>query len=204
MAHKAERVARDSGADLQIAIVAAWLVRLRMARGDLAEAGALEQERSANVDGAATAARLLHAWGSLREALGLLERPQEAAQANGRTRDLIEILSLRALALWSSNERERAVGTLAEALVLAAPEDYVRTFVDEGPPMVTLMSEVLAVRQKGRTDSLRRVPAHYERRSIPSMLASRRSGTYRAWIPRNWRFLTASGRVRRKDLHPRI
>ena len=87
MAHIAERVARDSGADLHIAIAAAWLVRLHVARGDL-----------------------------------------------------------------------------AEALVLATPEGYVRTFVDEGPLMVTLMSEVLAARQKGRTDSLRRVPAHYPRK----------------------------------------
>src|SRR5687767_4973809 len=142
MAYKAERVARDSGADLQIAIAAAWLVRLRMARGDLAEAGALERERSANANSAAaaarmvdriTSARLLHARGSLHEALRLLEEPREAAEANGRTRDLIEILSLRASAQWASNEKERAVGTLAEALILAAPEGYVRTFVDEGP-----------------------------------------------------------------------
>ena len=86
MAHKAERVARDSGADLQIAIAAAWLVRLRMARGDLAEAGALEQERSANADGAAaaarmvdqiTSARLLHARGSA---------PRGAAAAGGTAR----------------------------------------------------------------------------------------------------------------------
>jgi LuxR family maltose regulon positive regulatory protein len=144
-----------------------------LARGDLAEAGALEQERSANVDGAAaaarmvdqvTSARLLHAQGRPREALRLLGGPHEAAQSNGRTRDLIEILSLRALALWASNEKERAVGTLAKVLVLAAPEDYVRTFVDEGPLMVTLLSEALTVRQKGRTDSLRRVPAHYLRK----------------------------------------
>jgi LuxR family transcriptional regulator, maltose regulon positive regulatory protein len=173
MAHKAERVARDSGADLQIAIAAAWLARLRVARGDLAEAGALEQERSANVDDAAaavrmvdqvTSARLLHAQGSPREALGLLEELRERAETNGRTRDLIEILSLRALALWASNEKERAVGTLAEALVLAAPEGYVRTFVDEGAPMATLLSEALAVRQKGGTGSLRRVPAQYLRK----------------------------------------
>ena len=92
MAHKAERVARDSGADLQIAIAAAWLVRLRVARGDLAEAGALEQERSANVGGAAaaarmvdqvTSARLLHAQGSPHEALRLLE---ETARSRGSKR----------------------------------------------------------------------------------------------------------------------
>jgi LuxR family transcriptional regulator, maltose regulon positive regulatory protein len=111
-----------------------------------------------------TSARLLHAQGSPRKALRLLEGPHEAAEANGRTRDLIEILSLRALALWASNEKERAVGTLAEALVLAAPEGYVRTFVDEGAPMATLLSEALAVRQKGRTGSLRRVPAQYLRK----------------------------------------
>jgi LuxR family transcriptional regulator, maltose regulon positive regulatory protein len=88
-------------------------------------------------------------------------RWRDRTRPRKQTGELIEILSLRALALWSSNEKERAVGTLAEALVLAAPEDYVRTFVDEGPLVVTLMSEVFAVRQKGRTDSLRRVPAHY-------------------------------------------
>jgi LuxR family maltose regulon positive regulatory protein len=185
MAHKAERVARDSGADLQIAIAAAWLVRLRLARGDLAEAGALERERSANAISAAAAARmvdritlarLLHARGSLHEALRLLEEPREAAEANGRTRDLIEILSLRASAQWASNEKERAVGTLAEALILAAPEGYVRTFVDEGPPMAALLSEVLGARQQGRTDSLRRVPALY-RRNLLAVLERDVTGT---------------------------
>jgi hypothetical protein len=34
------------------------------------------------------------------------------------------------------------------------------------------------------------------------MLASRRSGTYRAWIPRTWRFLTASGCVGRMNFYP--
>jgi LuxR family maltose regulon positive regulatory protein len=113
-----------------------------------------------------TSARLLHAQGRPHEALQLLEGPREAAEANGRTRDLIEILSLRALAQWAANEKERAVGTLAEALISAAPEGYVRTFVDEGPPMATLLSEVLKARKKGRTDSLRRVPAHHLRKLL--------------------------------------
>ena len=34
----------------------------------------------------------------------------------------------------------RAVGTLAEAMELAEPEGYVRTFVDEGPPMADILS----------------------------------------------------------------
>ena len=67
---EAERVARTSGADLQIAIAGTWMARLRLARGDLAEAAAFEQERAANAASGAsravdrlTSARLLHAPG---------------------------------------------------------------------------------------------------------------------------------------------
>ncbi len=59
MAHEAERVARASGADLQIAIAGAWMTRLCLARGDLAEVVAFEQERAANADDAADAVRVV-------------------------------------------------------------------------------------------------------------------------------------------------
>ncbi|MDQ5818434.1 MAG: LuxR C-terminal-related transcriptional regulator, partial [Actinomycetota bacterium] len=75
------------------------------------------------------------------------------AEAAGRTGDLIEILALRALALWASNEKEQAVGTLTRALALAEPEGYVRTFVDEGPLMGELLSATLEARQRGRRDA---------------------------------------------------
>jgi LuxR family maltose regulon positive regulatory protein len=178
MARQAERVACDSSADLQIAVASAWMARLRLARGDLAEAAALERERAANADRAAaaaqavdrmTSARLLHARGRHHEALRLLEQPREAAETEGRARDLVEILSLQALVLWASNERERAVGILAEALALAEPEGYVRTFVDEGQPMSTLLSEVLETRPRGRPDSPRRVSAHYPRKLLAAL-----------------------------------
>jgi LuxR family transcriptional regulator, maltose regulon positive regulatory protein len=125
MARKADRVARDYGADLEIAIAHAWMTRLRILRGDLAEVATLERRRATHAEGAAaaarvldriTSARLLHARGRHREALRMLEEPREAAEANGRTRDLIEIMTLRALALWASNEKERAVADLTEAL----------------------------------------------------------------------------------------
>ncbi|MDQ5811238.1 MAG: hypothetical protein M3358_10910, partial [Actinomycetota bacterium] len=91
-ARQAERVARDSGADLQIAIALAWMTRLLLARGDLTEAVAFEQERAANAENAAdaarvvdrlTSARLLHAQGRHREALALLEELGETAEAAG-------------------------------------------------------------------------------------------------------------------------
>ena len=66
--------------------------------------------------------------------------------------------------MWEGNKRERAVGTLAEALVLAEPEGYVRTFVDEGPPMAELLSGMLEAQQRGSLDPP--VPAHYLRKLL--------------------------------------
>ena len=78
----------------------------------------------------------------------MLEELCEAAEEAGRTDDLIEILALQALALWAKNNKERAVGTLTQALALAEPEGYVRTFVDEGAAMGDLLSATLGARQR--------------------------------------------------------
>ena len=167
-AREAERVARTAGADLQIAIAATWTARLRIARGHLGEAAAFAQERATNTASGAsqavdrlTSARLLHARGQHDEALRLLRELREAAEAAGRTGALIEILSLQALALWASNEKEQGVGTLTQALAMAEPEGYVRTFVDEGPAMAELLSEVLQARQRGHLDAAGRVSTQY-------------------------------------------
>ena len=75
---------------------------------------------------------------------------------------MIEILALEALALQAKGKKERAVRTLAQALALAEPEGYVRTFVDEGPEMAALLSEVLEAQQRGRL--VPDAPAHYLRK----------------------------------------
>jgi LuxR family maltose regulon positive regulatory protein len=164
MAREAERVARGSDADLQIAIAVAWMTRLHLARGNVAQASSLEEGRAAGADGAAgnagaarsvhllTSARLLRAQGRHCEALGLLEEPREEAEASGRTGDLIEVITLQALALWEGRERDLAVGALAKAMVLAEPESYVRTIVDEGPPMAEILSGMLQATNRGSLD----------------------------------------------------
>jgi LuxR family maltose regulon positive regulatory protein len=177
-ARQAERVARDYGADLQIAIALGWMTKLLLDRGDLTEALAFEQERAANAAAAAdaalvvdrlTSARLLHAQGRHREALPLLGELGKTAEAAGRTGNLIEILALQALALWAGSKKVRAVSALAQALTLAEPEGYVRTIVDEGPQMATLLSEVLGAKQRGRTDLLRCVSAHYLKKLLAAL-----------------------------------
>jgi LuxR family maltose regulon positive regulatory protein len=82
-----------------------------------------------------------HAERSMLEAMGLLERLLKAAGEGGRTGSVIEILVLQALAHQAQGDIPTALAPLSRALTLAEPEGYVRMFVDEGPPMATLLEE---------------------------------------------------------------
>ncbi len=78
----------------------------------------------------------------LDDALALLERLLTDAQPKARMHSVLEILVLKALALHAGGALPAALDTLAEALSLAEPEGYVRLFLDEGVPMLTLLSQV--------------------------------------------------------------
>jgi LuxR family transcriptional regulator, maltose regulon positive regulatory protein len=73
--------------------------------------------------------------------VGLLERLLPAAQAGGRMGNVLEILLLQALAHQTQGDLPAALVPLERALTLAEPEGYVRSFVDEGPPMAVLLEE---------------------------------------------------------------
>jgi LuxR family maltose regulon positive regulatory protein len=88
-----------------------------------------------------TLARVLLARGSTEEALRLLVRLRDAAEAGERIATVIEILLLQALAHGAQGDIPAALVPLERALTLAEPEGYVRIFVDEGPPMARLLSE---------------------------------------------------------------
>ena len=79
---------------------------------------------------------------SLREAMGLLERLLQAAEAGERTGSVIEILVVQALAHQVQGDIPAALVPLERALTLAEPEGYVRMFVDEGPPMALLLAKL--------------------------------------------------------------
>jgi LuxR family transcriptional regulator, maltose regulon positive regulatory protein len=81
---------------------------------------------------------------SILEATGLLERLLTAAEEGERTGSVIEILILQALAHRILGDGPSALEPLERALTLAEPEGYVRTFVDEGPPMEQLLLEAAA------------------------------------------------------------
>jgi LuxR family maltose regulon positive regulatory protein len=80
----------------------------------------------------------------LQKALHLLDRLLREAEAKARKGSVLEILVLRALALEAQGDRTSALSILERALVLAAPEGYIRLFVDEGPPMLALLRQAHA------------------------------------------------------------
>jgi len=55
---------------------------------------------------------------------------------------VIEIRLLQALAHQMLHQETQALDALREAVRLAEPEGFIRSFVDEGPPMKALLSNV--------------------------------------------------------------
>jgi LuxR family maltose regulon positive regulatory protein len=88
-------------------------------------------------------ARVLLAQGNLTKATQLLARLRTAAETGKRTGRLIEVLVLQALTLRAQGKQAEALTALRRALTLAAPEEYVRLFMDEGQAMVDLLNGVV-------------------------------------------------------------
>ena len=95
----------------------------------------------------ATLARVLLAEGardradaSVLAAIGLAERLAAAAETGDRNGSLIDILVVLALARTARGDRAAAAAALDRATSLAAPEGFVRVFLDEGQPMTALLT----------------------------------------------------------------
>jgi LuxR family maltose regulon positive regulatory protein len=91
-------------------------------------------------------ARLLVAQGRA-EVSPFIERLLDAARDGGRTGSVIRILAVQALALQRQGKTARALAVLEQALSLAEPQSYVRTFVDEGAPMQQLLAQISGAAQ---------------------------------------------------------
>jgi LuxR family maltose regulon positive regulatory protein len=92
-----------------------------------------------------TFARVLIAHDQTDDALRLLERIGQIAEASMRMGRMIEVLALQALALERQGNTVGALTALRQALTRAEPEGYIRTFVDEGVPMAALLERGLEV-----------------------------------------------------------
>jgi LuxR family maltose regulon positive regulatory protein len=65
-------------------------------------------------------------------------------EARGWADERLKVMVLQAVALQAHGDPDRAVQLLFDALTLARPGGFVRTFVDEGSPMADLLSAAAA------------------------------------------------------------
>ncbi|WP_375103247.1 BTAD domain-containing putative transcriptional regulator [Paenibacillus sp. RS8] len=84
--------------------------------------------------------RVLAACGQFESALSLAARLYHLLTKEDRLRDRIHILNLQSMMLYGDNQMEPALAKLAEALRLAKPQGFIRSFVDEGSAMAELLS----------------------------------------------------------------
>jgi LuxR family maltose regulon positive regulatory protein len=149
---QAERLGQGIDYALVTALATELRVRLWLAQGDRLAAARWAQERplqpADELDAASeieqmAVARMLIAQDRPEEALSLLATLLEAAQAAGRSAHVIKVRALQALAFQAQGNDGRALSALERALSLAAPEGYVRTFVDEGEAMARLLRRAL-------------------------------------------------------------
>lgn len=63
------------------------------------------------------------------------------AEADGRLGDVLAITILQALVFQAKGDMPAALEAIAAALIHAKAEEYVRLFLDEGPPMAALLQQ---------------------------------------------------------------
>jgi LuxR family maltose regulon positive regulatory protein len=136
-----------------INLLAAWQARIWLAEDRLEAASQWAEESGLDIDGPLAfmheterivLARILIAQGRMDEADAFLQRLLEGALEGGRISRAIEMLMLQAFAYQTRDDTARAMISLEQALILAEPGGFMRTFVDEGLPMAHLLYEALS------------------------------------------------------------
>ena len=117
--------------------VAAAQVRTLLRQGNVTAAAQLAEKHDLPI----SQARVCLAQGDTRGALALLEPLSQQMAAKGWHDERLKILILQALVLQAQGEMDTAVQLLGEALALAEPGGFIRSFVDEGLPMAQLLAE---------------------------------------------------------------
>jgi len=127
---------------------AALRADLTLIQGDVASAAHWAGQMTDGIDPAALGlavgmmqARLSLAQGKQAEAGNMLAGVYDAVAAMGLTATMIEVRALQALAADSPKD---ALRFLREALKMAQPENFIRTFVDHGKPMKLLLERLKA------------------------------------------------------------
>jgi LuxR family maltose regulon positive regulatory protein len=155
---EAEQLVRHHNLKRRVVEVASAQISTLIAQGDLTGAAHLAQIHDLPLG----QARVLTAQGKPEAALTILEPLRQQWETDGYQADLLKVLVLQALALQADHQTEEAVRALAEALALAEPGGLVRTFLDEGPPMATLLRTVLSKKPAAPTAFVHQLLAGFQ------------------------------------------
>jgi ATP/maltotriose-dependent transcriptional regulator MalT len=198
------RVAPSPGVASLLNPVPALRARLLLAQGGLAAAAGWTKARGLSPDDEVSyqrepeylvLARVLVAQDRPDQALGLLERLHALAASQGRTGSLIEIQALQALALQASGDEPAALAALVEVLMLAAPQGYLRVFVDEGTPMATLLGSLVATPAIAQVVATAHLPPAYLGRLLQAF-----EQASQAALPGPWRAAAVAGPLSAREL----
>jgi LuxR family maltose regulon positive regulatory protein len=167
---EAHRLAREKDiSPLMRARNAACHVQIALAQGNLAAAACWAEQVTEDGDCSRfypllclTSARLHLAQGEKAAAAEQLEAWHGVAAGACWQFGVVEVRALQALAAPTTDE---ALVFLADALALAEPEGYVRTFVDKGEPMADLLRQAAA--RGTALDYARRLLSAFSRVPVP-------------------------------------
>lgn len=134
-----------------------WRAQVAMAQGDIRSAHRWIQETSLAADPAQhlnpilegcylLQARLLLSLSRWSEADHLLQALSVTAEAQQRQGSLLKIRMLQTLLYQAQGKRQQALDMLASALSYGEAEGYLRTLLDEGAPMLMLLTELRSAR----------------------------------------------------------
>jgi LuxR family maltose regulon positive regulatory protein len=137
---KADQLVRHHNFVHRMPELAAAQVLTLLRRGNLAAAAELAQTHKLAI----SQARVHLAQGDSAAALAVLEPLRGQMEEKGWEDERLKVMVVQALALRANGEEDEAVHLLSDALALAEPGGFIRTFVDEGLPMARLLNETAA------------------------------------------------------------
>jgi LuxR family maltose regulon positive regulatory protein len=154
---RAEQLRAQISAAGSRALLDATHIWFALQRGDLTYAEAILSEYNTPATGTAALqhailefarARVLMAYARWKDADALLEQLARIAHTAGHTRQVLWANILQSLARHKQNDTAGAFRALEQAFRIGARENFIRSFVDEGPAMRALIQEWIRLSEK--------------------------------------------------------
>lgn len=157
---RAKEVAQKAPQARESRQVPAWNALLALRQGNTAAAldWARQQEESLPLSGlpgylqefdSLTLIRVKLVKGEFSGLPEIIDNLIQRAENQGRNGAVIEMLTLKALTLEHLGELNKAVEVFDRAFSLAEPAGYVRTFIDEGIPIIALLRKMITLSKHG-------------------------------------------------------